>query len=571
MPDAEGAYVPYVPLKKRRTAELEGLREIGRLPGRLDERSEARAETSASGAASPKPSLLHEAEALRAADHRSPRAREAQEDEHVANAHAARRKLRSDAELARGIEYTEPIRRSWTAPRYVRERSAERNDSLRRHYRVAVDGADPPPIITHFADMKLPGCVISHLAAQGIAHPSPIQMQGLPAAFAGRDMIGVASTSSGKTLVFCLPLVMYAVEAETRLPFARGEGPVGIVLCPSRELARQTRDVVVALAESLERGGYPRVRALLCIGGISMSEQKDVLDAGAHIVVATPGRLDEMLDKGRMGLEQCTFLCLDEADRMIDLGFEDEVRRIMGFFVRQRQTLLCLATMPRRIRDFAASSLVCPLVVRVGRAGAASMNVVQHVELVDAEARFAQLLDALQKTAPPVMIFCDAKHEVDDVCAQLVRKGVAAVAIHGSKAQDEREHAVSSFRHGASDVLVASGVASKGLDFRGIKHVINYSMPHDIEDYVHQIGRTGRSGSAGTATTFVGAGVPLETLLDLKGVLAEARQEIPAFLAALDGPAGGGCGVCDGLGHTARACPKLHRRNTAQIAQGGGV
>ena len=571
--NSDEEYVPYVPLKKRRTAELERLRRVGR-PGALAGK-EVDEEPSGEPEAPPPPSLLHSADALRTTDSEAQAARDAADDERIASAHSTRRKLLSDVELARGIQYTEPMKRSWTAPRYVRERSAARNEALRKKYHLTVEGADIPPIISDFADMKLPGCVISHLAAQGIKRPSAIQMQGLPTAFSGRDMIGVASTGSGKTLAFSLPLVMYAIEAETRLPYMSGDGPIGVILCPSRELARQTYDGIVALVEALERGGYPSIRALLCIGGISMTEQAEALSAGVHLVVATPGRLQEMLEKGRFGLESCTFLCLDEADRMIDLGFEDEVRHIMSFFERQRQTLLFSATMPKSIREFASSSLVKPVVVHVGRAGATSLDIVQEVELVDLESRQAQLLDALQKTAPPVMIFCDSKHDVDDVCGFLVHKGVAAVAIHGSKAQDEREHAVASFKSGASDVLVASAVASKGLDFRGIKHVINYTMPRDIEDYVHQIGRTGRSGRTGTATTFVGVSTSIETLVDLKCLLLEARQRyvsanrIPAFLATLKAPTGDGCAVCGGLGHTARACPKLDRRTAPHAADEG--
>ncbi|WFD33326.1 RNA helicase [Malassezia cuniculi] len=528
--EADKDYVPYVPLKKRRTAELERLRQRSRRPVGWDlaemGADEARQEGGAaegSGHGAPA-GPVHASGVVLTADAKNREEREADEDARIAAAHASRRKLHSDAELARGIVYTEPMKRSWTAPRYVLRRSASQNEALRRRYRVSVEGDSIPPIITDFADMKLPGCVVAHLAAHGITRPSAIQMQGLPAAFAGRDVIGVASTGSGKTLAFSLPLVMYAIEAETRLPYVSGDGPVGVILCPSRELARQTYDGIVALVESIGRGGYPSIRTLLCIGGISMSEQSDVLKDGVHLVVATPGRLQEMLDKGRFGLESCTFLCLDEADRMIDLGFEDEVRHIMSFFERQRQTLLFSATMPQRIRDFATGSLVKPVVIHVGRAGAASLDVVQEVELVDVDGRSAQLLDALQKTAPPVIIFCDAKHEVDGVCDFLVSKGVAAAAIHGSKSQEERERAISSFKHGDSDVLVASAVASKGLDFRGIKHVINYSMPRDIEDYVHQIGRTGRSGRTGIATTFVGASTPIETLTDLKCLLVEARQ-----------------------------------------------
>lgn len=234
--------------------------------------------------------------------------------------------------------------------------------------------------------------------------------------------------------------------------------------------------------------------------------------------------------------------------------------------------------MPRKIQDFAEQSLNRPVIVNVGRAGAASLDVVQEVEFVKPGAKLAYLLESLQKTAPPVIIFSDNKNEVDDIHEFLLSKGVETVAIHGSKTQDEREYAIESFKCGKKDVMVASGVASKGLDFAGIQHVINYTMPREIEDYVHQIGRTGRSGRTGIATTFVNTSTPEQTLLDLKYLLAEGKQRVPPFLESLNDPHasadGGlprGCAACGGLGHTVRDCPKLEdsqRRMTAAIARG---
>ncbi|KIJ34635.1 hypothetical protein M422DRAFT_34983 [Sphaerobolus stellatus SS14] len=378
-------------------------------------------------------------------------------------------------------------------------------------------------------------------------------------------MIGIAFTGSGKTLAFCLPLIMLALEEEKKLPFTRGEGPVGIILCPSRELASQTYENVLSWTEAMTRGGYPQLNTLLCIGGISMSDQSHVMTKGLHIVVATPGRLIDMLEKKRFNLNSCKFLCMDEADRMIDLGFEDDVRNIMSFFSRQRQTLLFSATMPRKIQDFAQQSLIKPVLVNVGRAGAANLDVLQVVEYVKQEAKMVYLLECLQKTAPPVIIFSENKNEVDDIHEYLLLKGVEAVAIHGSKTQEERQYAIKSFKSGAKDVMVASGVASKGLDFNDIQHVIIFTMPKEIEDYVHQIGRTGRSGKTGIATTFVNMNTPEQTLLDLKYLLMEAGQKVPPFLQSIEDPRakqGGslqGCSVCGGelLGHSVSNCPKL--------------
>ncbi|KAG8850158.1 DEAD-box ATP-dependent RNA helicase 35, partial [Serendipita sp. 405] len=455
-----------------------------------------------------------------------------------------------------------------------------KNAEIREKYHIIVEGDDIPPPIETFEEMKIPPAILKHLKSNRIVSPTPIQLQGIPTAFAGRDMIGIAFTGSGKTLAFCLPAIMLALEAETKLSFIRGEGPVGVVLCPSRELANQTYENIQSWCSALEKDGYPRLRTVLCIGGISMGDQSHTLGQGVHIVVATPGRLIDMLEKKRFNFDGCKYLCMDEADRMIDLGFEEDVRTIMSFFKNQRQTLLFSATMPKKIQDFAQQSLVKPILVNVGRAGAANLDVLQVVEYVKQEAKMVYLLECLQKTPPPVIIFSDNKNEVDDIQEYLLLKGVEAVAIHGSKTQEERQYAIKSFKSGKKDVMVASGVASKGLDFNEIQHVIIFTMPKEIEDYVHQIGRTGRSGKTGIATTFVNMNTPEQTLLDLKYLLMEAGQKVPAFLQSVEDPRvaqGGtlkGCPVCGGLGHGIANCPKLedvHRRTMAshRINQAG--
>ncbi|GAA6040729.1 hypothetical protein JCM8097_000898, partial [Rhodosporidiobolus ruineniae] len=394
---------------------------------------------------------------------------------------ATRKKLQGAEEAAKGIVYTERMKTTWEPPHYIRRRTQEEHDQVRDKFHILTSGDDVPPPIPNFKDMKLPRPLLDYLKNKKISAPTPIQLQGLPVAFSGRDMIGIAFTGSGKTLAFSLPLLMFAMEEERKMPFIQGEGPVGIIICPSRELARQTYEGLMEMAKCMEQGGYPQVRALLCIGGINMSEQSHVLSQGFHMVVATPGRLQDMLEKRKFTLNLCKYLCMDEADRMIDMGFEEDVRNIMSFFKHQRQTLLFSATMPKRIQDFAQSALVQPVVVNVGRAGAASLNIIQEVEYVKQEAKMVYLLECLQKTAPPCIIFSDNKNEVDDIQEYLLLKGVEAVAIHGSKTQEEREYAIKSFKSGKKDVMVASGVASKGLDFSEIQHVINFSMPKEIE------------------------------------------------------------------------------------------
>ena len=223
--------------------------------------------------------------------------------------------------------------------------------------------------------------------------------------------------------------------------------------------------------------------------------------------------------------------------------------------------------MPKTIQNFAQQSLIRPVLVNVGRAGATNLDIIQEVEYVKQEAKMVYLLECLQKTPPPVIVFSDNKNEVDDIQEYLLLKGLQAVAIHGSKTQEEREYAIKAFKTGAKDVMVASGVASKGLDFNEIQHVINYTMPKEIEDYVHQIGRTGRSGKTGIATTFVNMNTQEQTLLDLKYLLMEAKQRTPPFLAALEDPnqgqGGSGCPVCGGPSSVPAASSSSHTSLTA--------
>ncbi|KAJ3293658.1 DEAD-box ATP-dependent RNA helicase 35 [Borealophlyctis nickersoniae] len=567
-------YVPYVPVKQRRAEQFQKLASRHRRP---QERSPSPSDSDRDAVivAGPKahvPLIDQAVELKKSEKPKSEIQKELEMEKEILQAQTTKKALFSDKELAQDVHYTEPLKTSWRPPRHIREAPASVHDKVRRDFHIDIEGEDVPPPIRTFKEMRFPEEILDYLKKKGIQKPTPIQVQGLPVVLSGRDMIGIAFTGSGKTMVFTLPLVMLALEAEVRLPFVSGEGPIGLILCPSRELARQTYEVAMAMCEALaSMGRYPMLRVLLCMGGISMHEQGDALRKGPHIVVATPGRLQDMLEKKKINLDICRYLCLDEADRMVDMGFEEDIRNIMSFFKSQRQTLLFSATMPKKIQNFAKSALVKPAVVNVGRAGAASLDVIQEVEYVKQEAKIVYLLECLQKTPPPVLIFAENKNDVDDIHEYLLLKGIDAVAIHGGKDQAEREYAIKAYKGGKADVLVATDVASKGLDFSEIKHVINYDMPKEIEDYVHRIGRTGRSGKTGVATTFINKSCPEPILLDLKYLLKEAKQAVPPCLEAIpdpnekfrkmDGSVAQGldvdCTYCGGLGHRITNCPKL--------------
>ncbi len=480
-------------------------------------------------------------------------------------------------EAAGGVVYTESMKTTWVPPRWIRDQGPVAWSATRDKFSIIVEGDDVPPPIQSFAAMKFPTPILEALEAKKIAMPTPIQMQGLPTALSGRDLVGIAFTGSGKTVTFSLPLVMAGLEEELRMPLIGGEGPIGVIMAPSRELARQTYDVVCAFSEALFKSGqFPELRTQLLIGGEDKREQLKVLqEKGVHAVVATPGRLKDFLSSKKMNFDICRYICLDEADRMLDLGFDEEVGEIMNHFKRQRQTLLFSATFPKKFQDFAKSTLVRPVVVNVGRAGAANLDVIQEVEYVKQESKIPYLLECLQKTAPPVCIFAQRTQAVDDIHEYLLLKGVEAVAIHGGKDQAERNDAIRLFKAGEKDVLIATDIAAKGLDFADIQHVVNFDVPDEIENYIHRIGRTGRAGKTGVASSFVNKSADETFLLDLKHLLVEAKQRVPPFLAVLEDPAaelgeiGGvvGCSFCGGLGHRVSDCPKLDK-SARRIAGG---
>ncbi|CAF1196131.1 unnamed protein product [Rotaria sordida] len=356
-----------------------------------------------------------------------------EEEERILQNVVETKALMGVAELAKGIEYTEPIRTSWRPPRVILRMPEARHQRIRQIYNINVEGDDIPPPLCRFEDMKLSIGVLNALKEKQIMRPTPIQMQGIPSVLSGRDLIGIAYTGSGKTLVFVIPIILFCIEQEKAMPFIRNEGPYGLIICPSRELARQTQMVISNICEHVQKAGLPLLRTIACVGGTAMKDQLETIKNGVHIIVATPGRLMDMLDKKLLFLDVCRYLCLDEADRMIDLGFEEDVRNIISHFKAQRQTLLFSATMPKKIQNFAKSALVKPITINVGRAGAASLDVKQEVEYAMPEARIMSLLLALQKTAPPVLIFAQRKQDVDAIHEYLLLKGVETVAIHGGK------------------------------------------------------------------------------------------------------------------------------------------
>lgn len=467
----------------------------------------------------------------------------------------------------------------WTFPKKFSKLSEEQIKEIRAAYKIVIEGINIPSPINSFKSMKFPEPIIRGLEKKGIYYPTPIQMQGLPVILSGRDMIGIAYTGSGKSLVFILPAIMAALEEEMKLPIVNGEGPFCIIIVPSRELAIQIHETINFFIKyflraandgnSQFKNSYPLIKSCLCIGGIDIKYQIEEISKGCHIVVGTPGRLSDLLDRKRLDPSMCKYLVLDEADRLLDMGFDEEIRKVLEKFKHPKQTLIFSSTMPKKIQEYAKNCLYKPIVINVGRAGSAAMNVIQDIEYVKDESKLIQILDTLQTTPPPVLIFCENKNDVDEIHEYLLLKGIDVCSMHGDKDQEERNQAVREFREGLKDVLVATDIVSKGLDFPNIEHVINYDMPKEIENYVLRIGRTGRLGRVGFSTTYINKNQDEAILLDLKHLLAEAEQKIPQFLLSIqeEDPslATQECTFCGGLGHKLSQCHKLENQRMKMI------
>jgi len=347
-----------------------------------------------------------------------------------------------------------------------------------------------------FEDLRLIEPVLRAVRTAGYIHPTPIQSNAIPHVLAGRDVLGCAQTGTGKTAAFALPILQRLSERSAWGTVSAGH-PRVLVLCPTRELAQQIHGSFCAY------GLHTPLRQAVVFGGVNQNRQARTLRAGVDILVATPGRLLDLAGQKLTSLAGVEILVLDEADRMLDMGFLPDLRRILALVPQQRQTLLFSATMPSLIRKLAGDILVRPVPVQVARISSPAPTVdhwVYHVEKPEKPVLLTRLLAHTPHTR--ALVFTRTKRGADKVVRQLVRAGVRAVALHGNKSQGARTRALSGFRSAHTPVLVATDIAARGLDIEDISHVINYDLTPDPETYVHRIGRTGRAGAAGTAMSF---------------------------------------------------------------------
>ncbi|XP_051753234.1 DEAD-box helicase 3 X-linked b isoform X6 [Ctenopharyngodon idella] len=428
---------------------------------------------------------------------------------------------------------------------------------------VEATGHNCPQHIESFHDLEMGEIVMGNIALSRYTRPTPVQKYAIPIIKSKRDLMACAQTGSGKTAAFLLPVLSQiytegpgeALQAvknsaqENGKYGRRKQYPIALVLAPTRELALQIYD------EARKFAYRSHVRPCVVYGGADIGQQIRELERGCHLLVATPGRLVDMMERGKIGLDYCNYLVLDEADRMLDMGFEPQIRRIVEQDTMPpkglRQTMMFSATFPKEIQILARDFLEEYIFLAVGRVGSTSENITQKVVWVEENDKRSFLLDLLNATVIPsevqdntgenvekpgkeslTLVFVETKKGADALEDFLYREGYACTSIHGDRSQRDREEALHQFRSGRCPILVATAVAARGLDISNVKHVINFDLPSDIEEYVHRIGRTGRVGNLGLATSFFNDknGNITKDLLD---ILVEAKQEVPSWLESL--------------------------------------
>ncbi|XP_071770015.1 putative ATP-dependent RNA helicase DDX17 isoform X1 [Centroberyx gerrardi] len=411
-------------------------------------------------------------------------------------------------------------------------------DEFRRKKEITIRGSGCPKAVTSFHQAQFPQYVMDVLMQQNFKEPTAIQAQGFPLALSGRDMVGIAQTGSGKTLAYLLPAIVH-INHQPYLE--RGDGPICLVLAPTRELAQQVQQV------AYDYGKSSRIKSTCVYGGAPKGPQIRDLERGVEICIATPGRLIDFLEAGKTNLRRCTYLVLDEADRMLDMGFEPQIRKIVDQIRPDRQTLMWSATWPKEVRQLAEDFLREYVQINVGALElSANHNILQIVDVcmeTEKDNKLIQLMEEIMaEKENKTIIFVETKKRCDELTRRMRRDGWPAMCIHGDKSQPERDWVLTEFRSGKAPILIATDVASRGLDVEDVKFVINYDYPNSSEDYVHRIGRTARSTNKGTAYTFFTPG-NLRQARDLVRVLEEARQAInPKLLQLVDSGRGGGGG-----------------------------
>ncbi len=366
-----------------------------------------------------------------------------------------------------------------------------------------------------FADLGLGPKILKALDDVGYSEPTPIQAAAIPQLLQGRDVLGCAQTGTGKTASFTLPMIEILASGR-----ARARMPRSLILAPTRELAAQVEDNFV------KYGKYHRLSTALLVGGESVIEQKKILNRGVHVLIATPGRLMDLQERGNVMLNDIKVLVLDECDRMLDMGFIPDIEKIVSMLPNKRQTVMFSATLPKEIRRLADQFLDFPKEVRVAAPASTASTVIESVVGAEIKQKREILRHLLRnEDVTNAFIFCNRKRDINTLLNSLIRHGFNAGAMHGDMPQSQRTETLSQFKDNQINLLVCSDVAARGLDVQGLSHVFNFDVPQNAEDYVHRIGRTGRAGKEGRAFTFV----TQEEAGSLVAIFKLTGAEIPFF------------------------------------------
>lgn len=422
---------------------------------------------------------------------------------------------------------------------------------FKEDFGIASKGGHIPNPMRSWEESQLPSHLLNIVASVGYKEPTPIQRAAIPIAMQARDLIGVAVTGSGKTAAFLLPLLVYIDGLPPLTEVTKNDGPYALILAPTRELVQQIE------TEARKFAGPMGFNVISLVGGHSLDQQAVALRNGAEIIVATPGRLVDCIERRLLVFSQCCYVIMDEADRMIDMGFEEPVNKILealpvtnekpdteeaedaqlmqgylGGKDRYRQTMMYTATMPTAVEKIARKYLRRPATVTIGNAGEAVNTIEQRVEWVSGEDRRKnRLRDILQRGgfAPPIIVFVNIKANCDHIAREIQKMGFSTVTLYGSKTQDQREKALAQVRNGQVQILVATDLAGRGIDVPDVSLVVNFNMASSIEAYTHRIGRTGRAGKKGVAITFL-AEEDKEVMYDLKQMLVKGGAKVPEEL-----------------------------------------
>jgi len=437
----------------------------------------------------------------------------------------------------------------------------------------------PEPIYT-FEEAELCKELLDNIYRANYTRPTPIQKHAIPMSMKGRDVMACAQTGSGKTAAFLFPIIHHIMRQGSRHQrySRKAATPEGLILAPTRELASQIHD------EAIRFTYESSVRCVVVYGGADIRQQMDELHKGCGIVVATPGRLDDLLERRRISLSKIKFLVLDEADRMLDMGFEPQIRKIVSEYdmpLQGRHTAMFSATFPSEIQRLAGDFMADYIFVAVGRVGSTNQSITQNVLYVENDRKYDKLVELLGEVAGLTLVFVETKRTAELLHSELYRRHQLSVtSIHGDRSQREREQALWAFTTGQCPILVATEIAARGLDIPAVMHVVNYDMPSEIDSYVHRIGRTGRAGNTGLATSFMNER-NVNIAPDLLKIIEETGGVVPSWLNGLAGQAklgrgsrGGGGGGGRGGRFGGRDFRKEQESNTqvsSQPQRGGGA